>query len=203
MAEGMTVDPVHFEIMTHKLNQVIDEAVVALENVSGSPTTNEGHDLMVSLYRANGELMVGGVGFLHHLTSAAQAVKHILAEFGQDPGVHDGDVWMLNDSYTAALHPPDVYIISPIFFEAVLRGFVSNFVHVTDIGAVDPGGFSPNARSAFHEGFSTRGLKLVDRGRPRRDVIQTFLNQVREPDLVSLDLKSQLAANHVARERML
>ena len=54
----------------------MDETIIALENVSGSPITNEGHDLMASLYRADGGLMVGGVGFLHHLTSAAQAVKH-------------------------------------------------------------------------------------------------------------------------------
>jgi N-methylhydantoinase B len=44
---------------------VLDEAILALENVSGSPTTAEGHDMMVSLYRADGSLMVGGVGFLH------------------------------------------------------------------------------------------------------------------------------------------
>src|SRR5882724_10031735 len=153
------VDPVTFEIIRHRLGQVIEEAIVALENVSGSPITNEGHDMMVSLYRADGSLMVGGVGFLHHLTSAAQAVKHILANFADDPGINEGDAYMLNDSYTAALHPPDVYIMSPIHYAGKLTGFVSNFVHVTDIGAVDPGGFSPNARSAFQEGFVTQGLK--------------------------------------------
>ena len=102
------VDVVTFEIIRHRLNQVIEEAIVALENVSGSPITNEGHDMMVSLYKADGGLMVGGVGFLHHLTSAAQAVKHILATFSYDPGIGEGDVYMLNDAYTAALHPPDV-----------------------------------------------------------------------------------------------
>jgi len=196
------VDPVTFEIIRHRLNQVIEEAIVALENVSGSPITNEGHDMMVSLYRADGGLMVGGVGFLHHLTSAAQAVKHIVQTYSEDPGINEGDVYMLNDSYTAALHPPDVYIISPVHWQGRLTGFVSNFVHVTDIGAVDPGGFSPNARECFQEGFVTQGLKLVEGGRPRRDVIETFLRNVRDPGMTALDLKSQLAANHVAKERM-
>jgi N-methylhydantoinase B len=196
------VDVVTFEIIRHRLNQVIEEAIVALENVSGSPITNEGHDMMVSLYKADGGLMVGGVGFLHHLTSAAQAVKHILATFSHDPGIDEDDVYMLNDSYTAALHPPDVYLISPIHYEGKLTGFVSNFVHVTDIGAVDPGGFSPNAREAFQEGFVTQGLKIVERGKPRRDVIETFLRNVRDPGMTALDLKSQLAANYAAKERM-
>lgn len=196
------VDLVTFEIVRHRLLQVIEEAIIALENVSGSPVSSEAHDVMVSLYRADGSLMVGGVGFLHHLTSASQAVKHILAEYGEDPGIGEDDVYFLNDPYTAALHPPDVYLISPIHYEGRLTGFVANFVHVTDIGAMSPGGFSPNARECFHEGFVSKGLKLVEGGRIRRDVFETFLNNVRDPGLTALDLKSQLAANHAGKEQM-
>jgi N-methylhydantoinase B len=199
---GLAIDPVTFEIIRHKLVQVTDETIIALENVSGSPITNEGHDMMASLYSRDGGLMVGGVGFLHHLTSAAQAVKHIIATFSDDPGIDEDDAYFFNDSYTAALHPPDVYMISPIFFEGELRGFVANFVHVTDIGAIDPGGFSPNARDNYQEGFQTKGLKVVERGKMRRDVVDTFLNMVRDPGMTALDLKSQLAANHVAKQRM-
>ena len=202
MAVAADVDPVTFEIIRHKLYSVMDETIIALENVSGSPITNEGHDLMASLYKGDGGLMVGGVGFLHHLTSAAQAVKHVLAEYDDDPGIFEDDVYFLNDSYTAALHPPDVYLISPIHFEDRLTGFVANFVHVTDIGAIDPGGFSPSARDNYQEGFQTKGLKIVERGRIRRDVLDTFLNMVRDPGMTHLDLKSQLAANHVAKQRM-
>jgi N-methylhydantoinase B len=95
-----------------------------------------------------------------------------------------------------------VYLISPIHFEGRLTGFAANFVHVTDIGAVDPGGFSPSARDNYQEGFQSKGLKLVEGGRMRRDVLDTFLNMVRDPGMTQLDLKSQLAANHVAKQRM-
>jgi N-methylhydantoinase B len=196
------MDPVTFELIRHKLLRVTDETIIALENVSGSPITNEGHDMMASLYLPNGDLMVGGVGFLHHLTSAAQAVKHVIASFGEDPGINEDDVYFFNDSYTAALHPPDVYMISPIHFKGELTGFVANFVHVTDIGAVDPGGFSPNAVDNYQEGFQTKGLKIVEGGKLRKDVVETFLNLVRDPGMTQLDLKSQLAANHVAKQRM-
>jgi N-methylhydantoinase B len=203
MGETTSPDAVTFEIIRHKLLQVLEEAILALENVSGSPTTAEGHDMMVSLYRADGSLMLGGVGFLHHLSSAAQAVRNIISLFGsEDLSIDEGDVFMLNDSYTAALHPPDVYLISPIFFRDELQGFVANFVHVTDIGAVDPGGFSPSSRNRHHEGFQTQGLKIVAKGKARRDVLETVLNQVREPEMVALDIRSQMAANHVAVERM-
>jgi N-methylhydantoinase B len=199
---NISIDPVTFEIIRHRLFQVVDEAIIALENVSGSPITNEGHDMMVSLYRANGGLLVGGVGFLHHLTSAAQAVKHIIKEYSKDPGIFEGDIYFLNDSYTAALHPPDVYLISPIYYKGELVSFVANFVHVTDIGAIDPGGFCPRAETSFHEGFVSPGLKIMERGKMRKDVIDTILNMVRDPGMVALDLKSQIAANNVATARM-
>ena len=40
------VDPLTYEIIRHKLFGVVDEAIIALENVSGTPITAEGHDLM-------------------------------------------------------------------------------------------------------------------------------------------------------------
>src|SRR6266567_1735717 len=122
MAIAADVDPVTFEIIRHKLYSVMDETIIALENVSGSPITNEGHDLMASLYKADGGLMVGGV--------------------------------------------------------------------------------APSARDNYQEGFQSKGLKIVERGRVRRDVLDTFLNMVRDPGMTQLDLKSQLAANHVAKQRM-
>ena len=196
------VDPVTFQIIRHKMDNIISEAIIALKNVSGSPIVTEGHDMMVSLYTAEGELMLGGVGFLHHVTSAAQSVKHLIGYLADDPGIFEDDVFFFNDSYTGALHPPDVYIISPVHFDGMHRGFVANFVHMTDIGAMNPGGFSPNAKDTYQEGFQTKGLKIVERGRPRRDVIDTILNQVRDPDMCLMDMRSQMAANHVAKQRL-
>ena len=95
------MDPITFSIIRHRLFRIVDEAVITLKHVSGSAITNEGHDLMVSLYRADGSLLMGGVGFLHHLTSAAEACKAIIRRFeGQ---INEGDVYLLNDPYTAAL----------------------------------------------------------------------------------------------------
>jgi N-methylhydantoinase B len=196
------VDPFVFEIIRHKLFRVTEEAAIALENASGTSITTEGHDLMVSLYRANGSLMVGGSGFIQHITSASQAVKHVLALFSDSPGFHEDDVYLFNDPYSGALHAPDIYLIAPIHSDGELAGFVAGFVHVHDIGGIDPGGFCPSARSSFQEGFATQGIKLVERGSTRPDVLGTFLNMVRDPSIVALDVKSLLAAIHVAKERM-
>jgi N-methylhydantoinase B len=196
----MAVDAISFEIVRHRLFRVVEEAVITLKHVSGSAITNEGHDLMVSLYTADGGLLMGGVGFLHHLSCASQACKAILHRFGGR--IHEGDMFLLNDPYTAALHTSDVYIVSPIHFGGELMAWSACFVHVSDIGAMNPGGFCPDAREIFTEGFSSPGLRLIDRGRVCEDVFDTFLNMVRVPELVALDIRSMIACNNVARQRL-
>ncbi|PKP79541.1 MAG: hydantoinase/oxoprolinase, partial [Alphaproteobacteria bacterium HGW-Alphaproteobacteria-2] len=194
------MDPMTFSIIRHRLFRIIDEAVITLKHVSGSAITNEGHDLMVSLYRADGTLLMGGVGFLHHLTSAAEACKAIIRRFGET--IHEGDVFLLNDPYTAALHTSDIYLVAPIHHAGRLVAWSACFVHVYDIGAMNPGGFSPDSPDIFTEGFSSPGIRLIDRGEMRQDVLDTFLNMVRSPEMVTLDLRSMIACNNVAGDRM-
>ena len=195
------MDPITFSIIRHRLFRVVEEAVITLKHVSGSAITNEGHDLMVSLYQADGSLLMGGVGFLHHLTSAAEACKAIIRKFGGQ--IAEGDMFLLNDPYTAALHTSDIYIVSPIHHAGQLIAWSACFVHVSDIGAMNPGGFAPEAQDIFTEGFSSPGIKLIDRGELRQDLWDTLLNMVRSPEMVALDLRSMIACNNVARERML
>lgn len=194
------MDPITFSIIRHRLYRIVDEAVITLKNVSGSAITNEGHDLMVSLYRADGSLLMGGVGFLHHLTSAAEACKSIIRRFGDR--IEEDDIYLLNDPYTAALHTSDVYLVAPIHHHGQLVAWSACFVHVYDIGAKNPGGFCPDADSIYIEGFSSPGIRLVSKGEIIRDVFDTLMNMVRSPEMVALDISSMIACNNVARERM-
>jgi len=200
---NIKVDTLTTEIIRHKLYGAVDEAIIALENVSGTPITNEAHDMMVSVYRADGGLLISGVGFLHHLTSAAHAVEHIISIFSEKPGIFEDDVFLMNDSYSGALHAPDVYIIRPVHSGGKLIAFVATFVHVSDIGGIDPAGFCPSAREVYHEGIQTKGLKIIERGELREDIWNTFLNCVRDSGIVALDIKSMLAATYVAKERLI
>jgi N-methylhydantoinase B len=195
------MDPITFAIIRHRLFRIVDEAVITLKHVSGSAITNEGHDLMVSLYRADGSLLMGGVGFLHHLTSAAEACKAIIRRFGTRIG--EDDVFLLNDPYTAALHTSDVYLIAPIHYGGKLVAWSACFVHVYDIGATNPGGFCPEAQDIYTEGFSSPGLRLVEGGKLNQSIMDTFMNMVRSPEMVALDLSSMIACNNVAKDRML
>ena len=197
-----SVDPVTFEILSHRLYQIAKEMGTALERVGGTVNTTQMHDYMASLYLANGDVLSAGDSMGWHVACAGFAVKRIIERFEKDGGINPDDIFLLNDPYLAAIHQSDVYMISPIHFEDKLMGWSATFVHVMDIGAMSPGGNSPGATEICHEGIRMPGIKLVDRGELRKDMFDAFINMTRQPVMVGLDLKCEIAANNVAKSRM-
>jgi N-methylhydantoinase B len=195
------IDPITFEVLSHRLHQITREMGIALERTGGTVTTTQQHDYNASLYRPDGEIMAAGETYGHHVVCAGFAVKRILEIFGKEEIFAD-DIFLLNDPYLAAIHNPDVYIIAPIHFEGVLVGWSATFVHVSDVGAITPGGDSPDATEIFQEGFRIPGIKLIERGKLRKDVFNTITHMTRLPDAVALDLKCEIAANNVAKARL-
>ncbi len=195
------VDPIIFEILSHRLHQITMEMGSTLERVGGTANTTQMHDYMASLYRANGDVLAAGESMGWHVACAGFAVKRIIEQFEKE-GIYPDDIFLINDPYLAAIHQSDVYIISPIHHDGRLVGWSATFVHVMDIGALSPGGNSPGATEICHEGLRIPGIKLVERGRLRKDVFNTIINMTRQPVMVGLDLKCEIAANNVAKSRM-
>jgi N-methylhydantoinase B len=195
------VDPITFEVLSHRLHQITREMGIALERTGGTVTTTQQHDYNASLYRPDGEIMAAGETYGHHVVCAGFAVKRILERFGKDE-INPDDVFLLNDPYLAAIHNSDVYVISPIHYQDALVAWSATFVHVSDVGAMTPGGDSPEATEIFQEGIRIPGIKLVERGKLRRDVFDTITHMTRQPEAVALDLKCEIAANNVAKSRV-
>lgn len=195
------IDPITFEVLSHRLHQITREMGIALERTGGTVTTTQQHDYNASLYRPDGEILAAGETYGHHVVCAGFAVRRILERFGPDEIFAD-DIFLLNDPYLAAIHNPDVYVISPIHYANALVGWSATFVHVSDVGAMTPGGDSPEATEIFQEGFRIPGVKLVERGHLRKDVFDAITHMTRQPEAVGLDLKCEIAANNVGKARL-
>ncbi len=198
-----TIDPVTFEIALHRLWQVTEEMGIALTRTSGSVVTIDSRDYMTALYDAQGNCIMSGCGVISHTWAFANAAKYLLKEKSEDPGINEGDSFIMNDPYVASIHQGDMATFSPIHYKGQLAGWAATMTHLLDIGGIDPGGMSPSAREVFQEGIRLRGVKLVDRGRLNSDVFGTLLNNVRDPGMVGLDMKAQLAAAETCRRRVI
>ena len=78
------IDPITFEVLSHRLHQVTREMGIALERTGGTVTTTQQHDYNASLYRPDGEIMAAGETYGHHVVCAGFAVKRILESFGKE-----------------------------------------------------------------------------------------------------------------------
>ncbi len=195
------IDPVTFEILSHRLHQVTREMGITLERTGGTVNTTQQRDYMASLYRPDGDILSAGATLGQHVVCASYAVKRIIERFPPDE-IFEHDVFLLNDPYLAAIHQSDIYVIAPIHHRGRLVAWSATFVHVNDVGAMSPGGDSPDATEIFHEGLRVPGIKLVERGELRQDVFDTLTNMTRQPGMVGLDLKCEIAANNVAKTRL-
>ena len=196
-----SVDPITFEILSHRVYQISGRWVARWTRRRHCDTTQM-HDYMASLYLPNGDVLSAGDAMGWHVACAGFAVKRIIERFENNGGINPDDIFLLNDPYVAAIHQSDVYMISPIHFNGKLMGWSATFVHVMDIGAMSPGGNSPGATEICHEGIRIPGIKLVDRGELRKDLFDAFINMTRQPVMVGLDLKCEIAANNIAKSRM-
>jgi N-methylhydantoinase B len=201
-AERLELDPVTFEVLRHKLDEVVAEAYHTIGRVSGSPIVYEAGDHQEAICLPGGEMVAFGAGVLHWVRSLSAGVRHVAREYAENPGINEDDQFLLNDPYVATVHANDVQVLAPLFWEGELIAWAGSASHQTDIGGAEPGSFCVGATEVFREGFYTPGLKIVEGGMLRKDVEATFANMVRAPDLGLLDIRAKIASNNVIKARL-
>lgn len=194
------LDAVTFEILSHKLESIVAEGYYTIGRVSGNAVVYEAGDHQEALMTADGDLAAFGAGVLHWTTSMSMAVKRLIELYGDE--IHEGDQFLQNDPYTGCLHAMDMQILTPVFWEGILVAWTGSASHQDDTGAIDPGGFGIRATERYQEGFQTPGIKIVEKGKIKRDVEETFRNMIRTPDRCMLDISAKIAACNVMRERL-
>lgn len=197
-----TLDPITFGVLRHKLDAIIDEAYYTIGQVSGNPVVYEAGDHQEAICTPAGELAVFGGGVLHWTRSLSYGIRHVIANYADNPGFAEDDQFLLSDPYIGPIHYNDVQLLAPVFFEGEIIAWTGCGSHQSDVGGIDRGSVCVNARNLYEEGFSAPGLKLVDRGVIRRDIEDFFRNAVRAPEFGLLDIRAKIAANNVVKRRL-
>ena len=197
------LDPITYEVVRHALWNINVEHGNTIMKISGSPSCAYGHDFNPSLMDENGDFVFFGP-FLQYLSSATgSAIKWTLEHRSDNPGIHDGDIFLTNDPWIGATHQSDVALIAPVFWEGELFCWVGNTLHQWDLGGTAPGGFNPMAVDIYWESGCIPPIKIVEGGVLRKDLEEEYTRRSRMPQLVALDLRAEIAGCHVARERLL
>jgi len=193
-------DPVELEIFKNLFQSIADEMGAALKRTSFSPNIKERRDFSCALFDRDGKMVIQGKHLPVHLGSMPGSVSKILEtlEFSE------GDVAILNDPYKGGTHLPDITIVSPVFMKGNDRPvfYTANRAHHSDVGGISPGSM-PLSKEIFQEGLIIPPIKLIEKGKLNKSVMDLILSNVRTPDEREGDLQAQLIANKVGEKRIL
>jgi len=202
MSTTTALDPITFEVIRNKLSAITEEQAITLKNVSGSPVVTEATDFNVGVYLGDGSVVTMGPQVLFHSGSMASVVRNIIADCEDNPGIAEGDMFVLNDPYKGALHQMDVTFVAPVFAEGRRVAWVGACAHQIDVGGMNFGSWSLAARGIQEEAMLLPGIKLVEGGEIRSDLWSMLMGMTRMPTTVGLDFKAMIAANNVAAGRL-
>ena len=199
------LDPVQYEVFYQRLDKLLNEAKEVLRYLSGSVITREAGEVQEAFYLPTGEASHIAAGILMHIMNVTRVIRYMDANnyTADDIGVYEGDQFINNDAYLGGMHNPDIGIIEPIFYKGRHIGYLAGISHTTEVGGVDVGGMPPTATEAIHDGIHLPAVKLVEKGKMRRDVLNLILRAVRDSTSVELDIRARMAGNERAKRRLL
>jgi len=191
-------DPVTLEILWRRLISIVDEADAAVARTAFSSLLRDAHDYTCMFTDRNGrELAQGSFATPGQSGAMALGVKKLALSLPA-AAFQPGDVYITNDPWALAGHLNDVCVISPIFHRERLAAFTACVLHHSDIG----GRVASDNHDVFEEGLFIPLVKLYDGGALNEAILEMIRWNVRTPDEVVGDIRSQIAANHVCAEQV-
>jgi N-methylhydantoinase B len=191
-------DPVTLEILWRRLVSVVDEADAAVARTAFSSLLRDAHDYTCMFTDRSGrELAQGTLATPGQSGAMALGIKNLVRRLPEG-SFRPGDVYITNDPWALAGHLNDVCVLSPIFYQDRLTAFTACILHHADIG----GRVASDNHDVFEEGLFIPLVKLYDGGTLNQGVLDMILANVRTPEQVNGDIRSQVAANHVCAEQI-
>ncbi|MHC4422995.1 MAG: hydantoinase B/oxoprolinase family protein, partial [Planctomycetota bacterium] len=177
-------DPATVSVIRYRLEAVARQVGVAMQQSAISQLLNQAYDFSTAIFDAQGRMVAQAEHIPIHIGAMPLAVRALLSRF--EGAIHDGDVLVSNDPYHGGSHA----------FHVAVRA------HHNDIGGAAHGGYNAAAREIYQEGLRIPPLKLVEKGRPREDVLDLLALNVRHAGDFRGDLLAQMGATVLGCRRL-
>ncbi len=193
-----TFDPITLEILWRRLISIVDEADSSVARTAFSSLLRDAHDYTCMFTDRRGrELAQGSFATPGQSGAMALGIKNLVNKYPLEY-YSPGDVFITNDPWALAGHLNDVCVMSPIFYNEQLVAFTACVFHHSDIG----GRVASDNHDVFEEGLFIPPVKLYNKGVLNESVLGMIRWNVRTPEEVIGDIRSQIAANHVCAEKV-
>ena len=193
-------DPIRFEVIRNALIEATEEMAIALRRSAYSTNIKTRADFSCAFFDRHLRAISQASGQPVHLGSLAVLVPRVINEYGREK-LAQGDAILANDPYLGGVHLNDITLISPVYYQDELFGYVASLVHHVDVGGGAPASIGA-FREVYQEGIIIPPVKLVQGGEIVPDIFRLVLAQIRSQRETAGDFRAQLAANNTGVRRL-
>jgi len=193
-------DPIKFEVIRNALTAATEEMSAALRHSAYSTNIKTRNDFSCVFFDRTLRTVAQAFNQPVHLGSSAVSVPRIIEKYGAKR-IGPGDAILCNDPYLGSVHLNDILLVSPVYHEEALVGYVANLAHHVDVGGSSAASIGA-CRELFQEGIIIPPVKLVQSGILVEDVFNLVLSQIRSKRETAGDFRAQIAANNTGVRRI-
>jgi len=177
---------IELQVTGSGLRAIAEEMGAVLVRSAFSANIKERRDCSTALFDGHGRMVTQAEHIPVHLGAMPEAVAAVRAH---DPA--PGEPWILNDPYTGGTHLPDLTIVT-----RTRLGYAVSRAHHADVGGADPGSLPAGSRTLAEEGVVIPPTRLDG------PTLDGLVSRMRNPEERRGDLRAQLAAHHLAEQRV-
>jgi N-methylhydantoinase B len=136
-------DPIAFEVIRNALVAATDEMVLALRRSAYSTNIKTRSDFSAAFFDTKLRCVAQGFAQPVHLGSMVEQIPKAISSYPGELG--PGDMLVSNDPFPSGVHLNDISLITPVYAEGGLLGYVAN---LATSAAVRRPASAPSARSS-------------------------------------------------------
>jgi N-methylhydantoinase B len=194
------IDPVRFEVVRNALLAITEEMGATLRRAAYSTNIKTRGDFSCAFFDRDLRTIAQAFAQPSHLGSLAHIVPRAIRAYGADR-LAPGDGILINDPYLGGVHLNDITLVSPVFHEGALLGYVANIAHHVDVGGGAPGSIGVSSE-IYQEGLVIPPVRFVKAGHIDGDLFAMIRSNFRGTREISGDFRAQTAANRLGTQRI-
>ena len=194
------IDPITLEVVRNRSESIVREMGDIILRTARSSVAHHGRDFSCGIFDRDGEMMAIGTSIALHTFPLMFHLRKLLERFRGD--IRPGDIFVGNDPWEGGLHPNDITIAVPVFYDGELVAFSCTRIHHYDVGGMVPGSISGSATDMYQEGLHIPLMRLGRNDQFDENILEFILRNVRVPVELGGDLWAQLAGCRVGAQRV-
>src|SRR5947208_11526800 len=194
------IDPVRFEVIRNALLAITEEMGATLRRAAYSTNIKTRGDFSCAFFDRELRTIAQAFAQPSHLGSLAHIVPRAIRTYGAGK-LAPGDGILINDPYLGGVHLNDITLITPVFHDGALLGYVANIAHHVDVGGGAPGSIGVSSE-IYQEGLVIPPVRFVKGGQIDADIFALIRSNFRGTREISGDFRAQTAANRLGAQRI-